>query len=164
MQTEELGRRVRAAREARGLTQHAVADALGLPRTAVTQLEAGRRSVSTLELTRLSQLYVRSVTDFLQERAGDEDGDVLVALYRVAPGLERDPLPRTSRSPATSACAARGLRWSVCSAPNVGLARRATRRACHAPPEELWRKVNGPRNRNGVGLGSAARQSPMSPN
>ena len=91
MQTEELGRRLRAAREARGLTQHAVADALGLPRTAVTQLEAGRRSVSTLELTRLSQLYVRSVTDFLQERAGDEDGDVLVALYRVAPGLERDP-------------------------------------------------------------------------
>lgn len=89
MQTDELGRRLRGAREARGLSQHAVADVLGLPRTAVTQLEAGKRSVSTLELTRLSQLYARSVTDFLQECAGDED--VLVALYRVAPGLEQDP-------------------------------------------------------------------------
>ena len=91
METNELGRRLRAAREARGLSQLVVADALGLPRTAVTQLEAGRRSVSTLELTRLSQLYLRPVTDFLQEHAADEDGDVLVALYRVAPGLEEDP-------------------------------------------------------------------------
>ena len=91
MEAEELGRRLRAAREAGGLTQHAVADALGLPRTAVTQFEAGNRSVSTLELTRLSELYLRPVAEFLQEGARDEDEDVLVALYRVAPGLERDP-------------------------------------------------------------------------
>ena len=91
MEAEDLGRRLRAAREARGLSQQAVADTLGLPRTAVTQLEAGNRSVSTLELTRLSDLYLRPVAEFLQERARDEDEDVLVALYRVAPGLEQDP-------------------------------------------------------------------------
>ena len=50
MEAEELGRRLRVAREARGLSQQAVADALGLARTAVTQMEAGNRSVSTLEL------------------------------------------------------------------------------------------------------------------
>ena len=47
--------------------------------------------MSTLELTKLSRLYLRPVADFLQEGARDEDEDVLVALYRVAPGLEQDP-------------------------------------------------------------------------
>lgn len=91
MEAKELGRRLRAAREARGLSQRAVADALDLPRTAVTQWEAGNRSVSTLELTKLSRLYLHPVSNFLREGGRDEDGDVLVALYRVEPGLERDP-------------------------------------------------------------------------
>ncbi len=91
MEADELGRRLRVAREARGLSQQAAANELGLPRTAVTQLEAGNRSVSTLELTKLSELYLRPVVDFLQEGARDEDQDVLVALYRVAPSLEQDP-------------------------------------------------------------------------
>ena len=89
MDAEELGRRLRAAREARGYTQQATADALDLPRTAVTQMEAGNRAVSTLELSRLAELYVYPAAAFLQEGAWDED--VLVALYRLAPGLERDP-------------------------------------------------------------------------
>ena len=87
----ELGRRLRSAREARGLSQQAVADALGLPRTAVTGLEAGNRSVSTLELTKLSEVYLRPVGDFLHEGTREEDEDVLVALHRAVPGLERAP-------------------------------------------------------------------------
>ena len=59
MDAEELGRRLRVAREARGLSQQAVADAFGLPRTAITQMEAGNRSVSTLELIKLAELYLR---------------------------------------------------------------------------------------------------------
>jgi len=51
-------------------------------------LEAGNRSVSTLELVKLVRLYVRSVAELLREDAPDED--VLVALYRVAPGLKQD--------------------------------------------------------------------------
>ena len=89
MDAEELGRRLRAAREARGLTQQAAADALDVPRTAVTQMEAGNRAVSTLELSRLAELYVYPAAAFLQKGTWDED--VLVALYRIAPGLERDP-------------------------------------------------------------------------
>ena len=91
MTAEELGRRLRAAREARGLSQQAVAEALGLPRTAITQMEAGNRAVSTLELAKLSELYLHPAGAFLQEGARHEDEDVLVALHRVAPGLERDP-------------------------------------------------------------------------
>ncbi len=91
---KELGLRLRSAREARGLSQQASADALGLSRTAITQLEAGSRSVSTLELTRLSELYLRPVTDLLHEGPGGGDRDVLVALHRVAPGLEEHPATR----------------------------------------------------------------------
>ena len=91
MDAETLGRRLRSARAARGLSQQEVAQALGLARTAITQLEAGNRSVSTLELTALSELYLRRVADFLQDATEDDDSDVLVALHRAAPGLERDP-------------------------------------------------------------------------
>lgn len=94
MDAKDLGSRLRSARESRGLSQQAAAQAIGLPRTAITQLEAGSRSVSTLELTRLSELYLRSVTDLLQEGPTDEDRDVLVALHRAAPGLENDPTTR----------------------------------------------------------------------
>ena len=94
MDARDLGSRSRSARESRGLSQQAVAQAVGLPRTAITQLEAGSRSVSTLELTRLSELYLRTVADLLQEGPTDEDRDVLVALHRAAPGLEDDPATR----------------------------------------------------------------------
>ena len=104
MEAEELGRRLRIAREARGLSQQAVADALGLPRTAITQMEAGNRSVSTLELTKLAELYLHPVSYFLQEDARDEDEDVLVALYRVAPGLESVPATHEEVARCVSLC------------------------------------------------------------
>ena len=94
MDAKGLGSRLRMARESRGLSQQAVAVALDLPRTAITQLEAGNRSVSTLELTRLSELYLQSVPGLLLEGAGGKDGDVLVALHRMVPGLEEDPATR----------------------------------------------------------------------
>lgn len=83
-----LGRRLREARENRGLSQQTAADKISVPRTAITQLEAGNRAVSTLELVELAELYNRSVIDFFNEHALPED-DLLVALHRLAPGLER---------------------------------------------------------------------------
>ncbi len=94
MDAETLGRRLRMARLARGLSQQVVAQELGVARTAITQLETGNRSVSTLELTALSDLYLRRVADFLQDPQEDDDDDVLVALHRAAPGLEQDPATR----------------------------------------------------------------------
>ena len=104
MEAEELGRRLRIAREARGLSQQAVADALGLARTAITQMEAGNRSVSTLELAKLAGLYLRPVSSFFQKSPRDEDEDVLVALYRVAPGLESDPATQEQVARCVSLC------------------------------------------------------------
>ena len=90
MEARTLGLRLRAARRARGLRQEDAAKALGLPRTAVTQIESGNRSVSTLELTRLSKLYFRPISDLLREAPSDESDDVLTALNRAAPELKDD--------------------------------------------------------------------------
>jgi len=53
----KLGLSLRTARERRGLSQQVVAEALNLQRTAITNIEAGNRAVSTLELARLAELY-----------------------------------------------------------------------------------------------------------
>ena len=57
----ELSRRIRSAREACRLTQEQVAEHLGVSRPTVAQLEAGNRSVSSLELDRLAHLFGRDV-------------------------------------------------------------------------------------------------------
>ena len=86
---QSLGLRLRAARENCELTQQDVADALGLPRPAISQIESGNRSVSTLELAQFAELYRRNVVDFFDD-APVETGDPVVELYRIAPGLEQN--------------------------------------------------------------------------
>lgn len=64
--SQDLGQRLQEAREAAGLTQAVVAEHLGLPRSAVADFEAGRRSVSGLELDRLARYYGRTATELLE--------------------------------------------------------------------------------------------------
>lgn len=106
MNSNNLGRRLRAVRQARGLTQQAVADILGLPRTAVTQIEAGKRSVSTLELSRLARIYYRPVAYFLEETPEGVDAgeEMLVALHRVEPGLKDDRKVREQTNRCINLC------------------------------------------------------------
>ncbi|MDY0041938.1 MAG: XRE family transcriptional regulator [Desulforhabdus sp.] len=87
----EVARRLRFARESAGLSQQAVADAIEVTRTAITQMEAANRSVSTLELTRLAALYRRPVTWFLNEDSDSKEEDVLVALHRIDADFAQDP-------------------------------------------------------------------------
>lgn len=90
MDAAQLGHRLRVARERRGLTQQAVADALGLSRTAITNIESGTRAVSTLEITKLANLYNETAAYFLSP--GEEKAeDFFVVLYRALPEIERDP-------------------------------------------------------------------------
>src|SRR5690606_8962344 len=85
----QLGFRLRAARERRGLSQQAVADALGLPRTAVTNMESGNRAVSTLELTKLAALYGQSTAFFLLPN--EEEEDLSIVLHRALPEMAGSP-------------------------------------------------------------------------
>lgn len=77
----QIGLRLRAAREQRGLSQQEVANVLKLPRTAVTNIETGTRSISTLELTKLAALYRLSVAHILEEDLAEAD-DLSVVLPR----------------------------------------------------------------------------------
>ena len=64
---EVIGSRLREAREFVGLLQDEAASALGIPRTSLSALEAGKRKVSGVELRRLSRLYRRPVDWLLGE-------------------------------------------------------------------------------------------------
>ncbi len=86
----EVGQRLRSARETLGLTQEDVAVALGIPRTSMISIEAGRRNVTALELRRLARLYRRSVAWILGEEpedAGGQAGTEDQALYRATSEL-----------------------------------------------------------------------------
>lgn len=85
----KLVRRLQMARENSRLSQEEVAEALGLPRTAIAKMESGRRGVSSLELAELARLFSRPVAWFVEE-APDVEEDVLVALLRLAPEIEAD--------------------------------------------------------------------------
>lgn len=87
---EVVASRIREARESLGLTQEEVSGALGIPRTSVHAMEAGKRGVSALEVRRLSRLYRRRVEWLL----GEDDAPVAAAadgaLYRATRDLSAD--------------------------------------------------------------------------
>ena len=77
----QIGLRLRAARERCGLSQQAVAGALNIPRTAVTNIETGNRAVSTLELAKLAELYRQNAARFIEENQ-TETNDLSIVLPR----------------------------------------------------------------------------------
>lgn len=84
---QAVGQRLRSARETIGLTQGDVAGALGIQRTSVIALEAGKRNVTALELRRLARLYRRSVAWILGEEPTEAVGGQDRALYRATAEL-----------------------------------------------------------------------------
>jgi transcriptional regulator with XRE-family HTH domain/Zn-dependent peptidase ImmA (M78 family) len=61
----EVGARVTEARSGRGLSQEALGSEIGLDRTAITKIEAGRRQISSLELVRLADALDRPLQWFV---------------------------------------------------------------------------------------------------
>lgn len=86
---QELGGRIRSAREASRMTQDEVAKHLGVSRPTVVQIEAGKRSVSSLELDKLAYLYGRDIREFIAESFREED--TLAALFRAQPDVTGQP-------------------------------------------------------------------------
>ena len=77
---EELGRRIRSAREGCGLTQEQLGTEVELSRLAVSQIEGGNRSVSSIELDRIAYTVGRDIKSFLTEDFAEQDA--LAALFR----------------------------------------------------------------------------------
>ncbi|WP_420636090.1 helix-turn-helix domain-containing protein [Candidatus Palauibacter sp.] len=86
-----LAGRLRRAREECGLSQQQVADALGLPRTSLSKMEGGTRNVSTLELTKLIDLYGFPASYFLASDDEPRPEDMIHVLRRAVPEMARDP-------------------------------------------------------------------------
>ena len=87
---EEIRQRLRYARESQHITQESAGAALGLQRSAISLMESGQRQVSTLELTRLAELYGRAIEWFVNPRIPMEQEDPVVALFRVEPDLQSE--------------------------------------------------------------------------
>jgi transcriptional regulator with XRE-family HTH domain len=93
-----LGELLRQAREYLDLSQDEVARRLGLPRTAISQIESGNRRVDALELKNLADIYRRPVSYFTGELAPEaalpKDIEHLArAASRLSP-RDRDELAR----------------------------------------------------------------------
>jgi Zn-dependent peptidase ImmA (M78 family)/transcriptional regulator with XRE-family HTH domain len=79
---EELGRRLKKAREAAGLTQEDVAGQLRLSRGALAQFEAGAKAPNSLHLVRLAEIYRRELSELLAEQFDEAGRDPLTAIFR----------------------------------------------------------------------------------
>ncbi|MDE2113205.1 MAG: ImmA/IrrE family metallo-endopeptidase, partial [Alphaproteobacteria bacterium] len=77
---QELGRRLRLAREACSFTQDHVGERVGLSRSAIAQIELGNRAVTSLELDQFARLYGRDIRDFLAPEFAEDNA--LLALFR----------------------------------------------------------------------------------
>src|SRR5689334_6147620 len=86
---EELGRRLRLAREARGLTQEDVARHLNTSRATVAQMELANRAVTSLELDQFARLYGRDLREFLSDEFKEQDA--LSALFRADEAVIQEP-------------------------------------------------------------------------
>ena len=69
IERRQLGERLRESRKYLGLKQEEVAAYLNIQRTALSDIESGRRRVEALELTRLAKLYQQPVSYFTGEDA-----------------------------------------------------------------------------------------------
>lgn len=65
----ELGKRIKEARTAFHLSQEYVARQLGVSRSAVADMESGKRKVSAMELKKLSELFLVSSDELLYGKA-----------------------------------------------------------------------------------------------
>jgi transcriptional regulator with XRE-family HTH domain len=102
--TPDIGPRIGAARRERGLTQHALAAAVGVSRSAVAQWETGRSGQLTAHLSALARALGVGV-EFLMHgddkhapmRAASGDELALLRLYRECAEEDRQFLLHTAR-------------------------------------------------------------------
>jgi Zn-dependent peptidase ImmA (M78 family)/DNA-binding XRE family transcriptional regulator len=86
---QELGHRIRTAREVCRMTQDDAAKHLGVSRPTFVQIEAGNRSVSSLELDKLAYLFGRDIREFVADSFQEQDA--LAALFRAQADVAGQP-------------------------------------------------------------------------
>lgn len=78
---QALNTRIRSAREKLHLSQQYVADYLCIGRSAVVDIEKGRRKVSAEELDKLSELFLVPVEELLHGRSSQIPGQMFARSF-----------------------------------------------------------------------------------
>lgn len=86
----QLGKRLKEAREYIGVTQEEAADHLQVRRSAISEMEAGKRGVGALEMKRLAGLYQRPTGWFTGEIEPEVPEDVAHLARTVSDLSEND--------------------------------------------------------------------------
>ncbi|RIJ24665.1 XRE family transcriptional regulator [Henriciella barbarensis] len=73
---ERLQRKLKEAREYLGMSQAKVAEFLQIQRSAVSEIESGKRAISALELRQLARLYQKPTSWFTDEVVEGVPADV----------------------------------------------------------------------------------------
>lgn len=93
-----MAHRLRDAREYVGLSQEDVAQALGVSRPTITNIEMGNRRVEAVELDKLATLYRQSVTYLLSgEESVGTSPDQVRFLARAIQGLTQKDMEEVAR-------------------------------------------------------------------
>ena len=85
-----IGSRLKEAREYLGLSQQEVTDVTGVPRSAVSLIESGKRGVLAQELTALARLYQRPMAYFTGEEQLAYPADVNMLARQASTLSEKD--------------------------------------------------------------------------
>lgn len=88
---QELGDRIRALRDQRGLTQAAFGEAIGVEQSTVSRIEDGKRPLTARELALTSNVLGATIGQLLDQetaapallRAADSDGEAIRESLRV---------------------------------------------------------------------------------
>ena len=90
----DVGRRLRIARETAGMTQADAATTINVARTTLVAIEKGQRAIRTAELLPLARLYRTSVNSLLRHESVYVD---LVPRFRKLPDCKDDSSARAAR-------------------------------------------------------------------
>ena len=90
----DVGRRLRIARETAGMTQSDAATTINVARTTLVAIEKGQRAVRTAELLPLARLYGTSVNSLLRHKSVYVD---LVPRFRKLPDCKDDSSAKAAR-------------------------------------------------------------------
>lgn len=97
MQDEMIGKKLRELRISRDLKQCDVADALNLSRSAVSNIENGRRSLTLNTLKHFAEFYkidVSTITNEIQQDNRDEMIDILERTRKI---FTNDSVPKEDK-------------------------------------------------------------------
>ncbi|RMC62452.1 helix-turn-helix domain-containing protein [Sinorhizobium meliloti] len=86
----QLGKRLKEAREYVGITQEEAAAHLNVRRSAISEMEAGKRGVGALEMKSLASLYQRPTSWFTGEVEQEVPEDVAFLARTVSDLSEND--------------------------------------------------------------------------